>query len=249
MPPASSRCRLHAPRVRRRRGGGAPYRARARPRLRDAESLRRRAVVRPSSASRSRARLAAATLLLMDEPASGLNHTETDELARLIVRIPLLRSHRAAGRAPHAAGHGACRPVVVMHHGQKIADGTRPGERRPPGHRGLSGSRPMRPPAESRACMPATASRVLHEHRPRGRAARDRRAARRQRRRQDDDVARHLRYDPGAADDPAFDGKRRRARSPPPNVRGTGIAHVPQGRGTFVDFTVDGEISRSAPIR
>ena len=43
-------------------------------------------------------------LLLMDEPASGLNDTETERLAELILRIARARHHRAAGRARHASG-------------------------------------------------------------------------------------------------------------------------------------------------
>ena len=61
--------------------------------------------------------------LLMDEPASGLNDTETEQLAELILRIAglgvtvLLVEHDirlVMGLADH---------IVVMHHGEKIADG------------------------------------------------------------------------------------------------------------------------------
>ena len=63
------------------------------------------------------------TLLLMDEPASGLNDSETEQLAELILRISglgitvLLVEHDmrlVMGLADH---------IVVMHHGEKIADG------------------------------------------------------------------------------------------------------------------------------
>ena len=62
-------------------------------------------------------------LILMDEPASGLNDTETEQLAELILRIAafgvtvLLVEHDmrlVMGLADH---------VVVMNHGEKMAEG------------------------------------------------------------------------------------------------------------------------------
>jgi ABC-type branched-subunit amino acid transport system ATPase component len=62
-------------------------------------------------------------LLLMDEPASGLNDSETERLGELVLHIAalgvtvLLVEHHmrlVMGLADH---------VVVMHHGEKIADG------------------------------------------------------------------------------------------------------------------------------
>jgi len=71
----------------------------------------------------ARALALAPRLLLMDEPASGLNDSETERLGELVLRIAglgvtvLLVEHDmrlVMGLADH---------VVVMHHGEKIADG------------------------------------------------------------------------------------------------------------------------------
>jgi ABC-type branched-subunit amino acid transport system ATPase component/ABC-type branched-subunit amino acid transport system permease subunit len=63
------------------------------------------------------------TLLLMDEPASGLNDTETEQLARLIVRISLGGITVLLVEHDMRLVMGLADTVVVMHHGQKIADG------------------------------------------------------------------------------------------------------------------------------
>ena len=64
-----------------------------------------------SSAWRSRARSAAKPkLLLLDEPAAGLNQTETQAIDALIVRLAATRRHRGAGRAQHAPGDGRLGP-------------------------------------------------------------------------------------------------------------------------------------------
>jgi branched-chain amino acid transport system permease protein len=63
------------------------------------------------------------TLLLMDEPASGLNDTETEQLAKLIVRISLLGITILLVEHDMRLVMGLADIVVVMHHGQKIADG------------------------------------------------------------------------------------------------------------------------------
>lgn len=63
-------------------------------------------------------------LLLLDEPAAGLNHTEASRLADLLQRL------RAQGLSLLVVDHNLrmmmklCDRLVVMHHGQKLADGT-----------------------------------------------------------------------------------------------------------------------------
>jgi branched-chain amino acid transport system ATP-binding protein len=63
------------------------------------------------------------TLMLLDEPASGLNDTETEELAELILRI------RSRGITILLVEHdvrlvmGLADHVIVMNYGKKIAEG------------------------------------------------------------------------------------------------------------------------------
>ena len=63
------------------------------------------------------------TLLLMDEPASGLNDTETERLAELILRICALGITILLVEHDMRLVMGLADSVVVMHHGVKIADG------------------------------------------------------------------------------------------------------------------------------
>ena len=152
----SGRHRFHAAGIVRcrctRRACAATRRRRAAPRsralrfvgLRDAESLL------PTELSFGHQRLVEIaralalepTLLLMDEPASGLNDTETEQLARLIVRISMLGITILLVEHDMRARHGprrhrrgdASRP-------EDRRRSARPRARRPPGHRGLSRSR------------------------------------------------------------------------------------------------------------
>jgi branched-chain amino acid transport system permease protein len=62
-------------------------------------------------------------LLLMDEPASGLNDTETEMLAELILRIAALGITVLLVEHDMRIVMGLADHVVVMHHGEKIADG------------------------------------------------------------------------------------------------------------------------------
>jgi ABC-type branched-subunit amino acid transport system ATPase component/ABC-type branched-subunit amino acid transport system permease subunit len=62
-------------------------------------------------------------LLLMDEPASGLNDTETERLAELILRICALGITVLLVEHDMRLVMGLADSVVVMHHGVKIADG------------------------------------------------------------------------------------------------------------------------------
>jgi branched-chain amino acid transport system permease protein len=63
------------------------------------------------------------SLLLMDEPASGLNDTETEQLAKVIVRIAMLGITVLLVEHDMRLVMGLADGVVVMHHGQTIADG------------------------------------------------------------------------------------------------------------------------------
>jgi branched-chain amino acid transport system permease protein len=62
-------------------------------------------------------------LLLMDEPASGLNDTETERLAELVMRICALGVTVLLVEHDMRLVMGLADNVVVMHHGVKIADG------------------------------------------------------------------------------------------------------------------------------
>ena len=63
-------------------------------------------------------------LLLMDEPASGLNDSETERLAELVLRIAALGVTVLLVEHDMRIVMGLADHVVVMHHGEKIADGT-----------------------------------------------------------------------------------------------------------------------------
>jgi len=63
------------------------------------------------------------TLLLMDEPASGLNDTETERLAELIAQISALGITVLLVEHDMRVVMGLADKVVVMHYGRKIADG------------------------------------------------------------------------------------------------------------------------------
>jgi branched-chain amino acid transport system permease protein len=64
------------------------------------------------------------SVLLMDEPASGLNDTETEQLAELILQISALGITILLVEHDMRLVMGLADKVVVMHHGQKIADGS-----------------------------------------------------------------------------------------------------------------------------
>jgi len=62
-------------------------------------------------------------LLLMDEPASGLNDSETERLAELVLRIAALGVTVLLVEHDMRLVMGLADHVVVMHHGEKIAEG------------------------------------------------------------------------------------------------------------------------------
>jgi branched-chain amino acid transport system permease protein len=62
-------------------------------------------------------------LLLMDEPASGLNDSETERLAELILRIAAIGVTVLLVEHDMRIVMGLADHVVVMHHGEKIAEG------------------------------------------------------------------------------------------------------------------------------
>ena len=62
-------------------------------------------------------------LLLLDEPAAGLNATETAELVQTLYRVRDARHHRPRRRARHGARHGGLRRDRRLDRGRKIAEG------------------------------------------------------------------------------------------------------------------------------
>ena len=90
----------------------------------------------------ARALLGRPRMLMLDEPATGLTHSEVDDLGELIRQIPRRpRPHGAARRAPHEHGHDHLRRGRGRRAGiqdRRGATGRRP--ERSPGHRGLFGS-------------------------------------------------------------------------------------------------------------
>ena len=71
----------------------------------------------------ARALALAPRLILMDEPASGLNDSETERLAELVLRICALGVSVLLVEHDMRLVMGLADHVVVMHHGVKIADG------------------------------------------------------------------------------------------------------------------------------
>jgi branched-chain amino acid transport system ATP-binding protein len=65
-------------------------------------------------------------ILMLDEPAAGLNSQEArafGDVAAERCAADLVRFHPAR-RTQHGAGDGRVRPLVVMHFGEKLAEGT-----------------------------------------------------------------------------------------------------------------------------
>ena len=83
-----------------------------------------------SYANRRRLEIARATatqprILLLDEPAAGMNPVETHEITELIARLrDEARLHDPGDRARHARRRGDLGPGVALDHGVKIAEGS-----------------------------------------------------------------------------------------------------------------------------
>ena len=71
----------------------------------------------------ARALALAPRLLLMDEPASGLNDSETERLGELVLRIAGLGVSVLLVEHDMRLVMGLADHVIVMHHGEKIAEG------------------------------------------------------------------------------------------------------------------------------
>ena len=79
-----------------------------------------------------RALLAEPSLLLLDEPAAGLNGAETDDLRRLLERVSARGVTILVVEHDMPFVHSFCNHVVVLNFGRKIYDGDNDGVRRDP---------------------------------------------------------------------------------------------------------------------
>ena len=151
-------------------------------------------------------------LLLLDEPAAGMNASERDVSRGPDRPHPRRRHHRAPGRARHRTGHGHLRAVNCLDYGKLIACGTAERScrrtRRSSRRTSATASRPSCAPpptsqqrrrsAENLLVVDGLSTGLRHHRgaarRLAGRAqGRDRRRPRRQRRRQDHAAPHHLR--------------------------------------------------------
>ena len=193
-------------------------------------------------------------LLLLDEPAGGLNHEEVGELGGLIRRIRderqvtvlLVEHHMASScrcptrswRSISAARSPRARPAEVQQDPAVIE-----------AYLGSRGTRQRAMMLEVEAldafygeqqALPGSASRLDE-----GRASH---AARGQWRRQDDDVPRALPAWCAPPAGSASTASRSVGRATEDIVR-LGIAHVPEGRGTFCRVTVEENLQLGAMTR
>ena len=187
---------------------------------------------------------------MLDEPASGLTHSEVGDLGRLIrelrddydLTVLLVEHHMNMVMS-------ISEKVVVMDFGRKIAEGA-PDDVPPTtrGDRGLPGDDRVSRLLEAHHLTGGYGPvQVLRGSRLPGGRGRGRRHPRRQRGRQDHDAPSDLGDDlgPGRV---TFAGTSLVGRKPEEIVR-LGVAHVPQGRGTIADLTVDENLRVGAYIR
>ncbi len=81
------------------------------------------------------------TLLILDEPAAGLNEQETLEVGRLIKQIRDSELRFLLIEHDMKVVMGVSDHIIVLDNGKKIAEGPRSRFRRTQSHRGLSGQR------------------------------------------------------------------------------------------------------------
>ena len=190
-------------------------------------------------------------LLLLDEPAAGMNPSEVATLMEFILRIRdrfsltvLLIEHQMR------LVMGICERLIVMDFGQVIARGLPADDPEgPQGHRGVPGEtgrhrrEKIRRIAEIMLLRCRGFERLLRvgpgasgdlvQRVERG----DRRPGRGERRREEHHAADALGHPAPASGNIVFDGKPI-AGLPPHRIARLGIAHVPEGRGVFADMTV-----------
>ena len=193
-------------------------------------------------------------LLLLDEPAGGLNHEEVERLGDLDPPpARRLRADDPARRAPHAArdGHLPTASTCSTSAGGSPSGAPAEVQRDPAVIEAYLGTM-------SRADWPARARGRRGPLRPgqgaargvaRGRGGRDRRRPRRERRGQDHDAARDLGTRRASAARSAFAGKTHRAAARRRRSRGSASRTSPRGAARSPSLTVRENLRLGAYVR